>query len=45
MNGWSLYGLTEALRVQGDTAAAESAQRRFDIVWQFADVTLSTSIL
>jgi len=45
MNGWSLYGLTEALRMQGDTAATESAQRRFDIVWQFADVTLSTSIL
>ncbi len=45
MNGWSLYGLTEALSAQGKIAAAEAARLRFDTVWQFADVTLSTSIL
>jgi tetratricopeptide (TPR) repeat protein len=45
MNGWSLYGLTAALSAQGDTAAAETVRLRFDTVWQFSDVTLSTSIL
>ena len=45
MNGWSLYGLTEALNAQGRTAPAEAARRRFETVWQFSDVTLSSSVL
>ncbi len=45
MNGWSLYGLTEALNAQGHTAQAEAARQRFETVWQFSDVTLSSSVL
>jgi tetratricopeptide (TPR) repeat protein len=45
MNGWSLYGLTEALNAQGLTAPAEAARQRFETVWQFSDVTLSSSVL
>jgi tetratricopeptide (TPR) repeat protein len=45
MNGWSLYGLTEALNAQGHTAPAEAARQRFETVWQFSDVTLSSSVL
>ena len=45
MNGWSLYGLTEALSAQGLTAPAEAARQRFETVWQFSDVTLSSSVL
>ena len=45
MNGWSMFGLAEALRRQGDEAGAEQITARFETVWQFADVSLSTSIL
>ena len=45
MNGWSLYGLTESLNAQGRTARAEAARQRFETVWQFSDVTLSSSVL
>ena len=45
MNGWSLYGLTKALSAQGQTASAEATRLRFNTVWQFSDVTLSTSVL
>ena len=45
MTGWSLYGLTEALNAQGLTASAEAARQRFETVWQFSDVTLSSSVL
>lgn len=45
MNGWSLYGLTKALSAQGQTASAEATRQRFNTVWQFSDVTLSTSVL
>ena len=44
MNGWSMFGLAEALRRQGDNTAAE-VTARFETVWQFADVSLKTSIL
>jgi tetratricopeptide (TPR) repeat protein len=42
-NGWSLFGLAQALRSQnrGDEAAA--AQARFDKAWARADVTLTAS--
>ena len=45
MNGWSMFGLAEALRRQGDEAKAEQVAARFETVWQFADVSLATSIL
>ena len=45
MNGWSMFGLAEALRRQGDEAGAEQMTARFETVWQFADVSLATSIL
>ena len=45
MNGWSMFGLAEALRRQGDEAGAEQITARFETVWQFADVSLATSIL
>ena len=45
MNGWSMFGLAEALRRQGDEAGAEQMTARFKTVWQFADVSLATSIL
>ena len=45
MNGWSMFGLAEALRRQGDGAGAEQMSARFETVWQFADVSLATSIL
>ena len=45
MNGWSMFGLAEALRRQGNEAGAEQMTARFETVWQFADVSLATSIL
>ena len=45
MNGWSMFGLAEALRLQGDEAGAAQMSARFKTVWQFADVSLATSIL
>ncbi len=45
MNGWSMFGLAEALRRQGDEAGAAQMTARFESVWQFADVSLATSIL
>ena len=45
MNGWSMFGLAEALRRQGDEMGAEQMTARFETVWQFADVSLATSIL
>ncbi len=45
MNGWAMFGLAEALRRQGDAAEAEKIRARFETVWQFADVSLATSIL
>ena len=45
MNGWSMFGLAEALRLQGDDTGAAEVTARFETVWQFADVSLKTSIL
>ncbi len=45
MNGWSMFGLAEALRRQDDEAGAQIVEARFETVWQFADVSLATSIL
>jgi tetratricopeptide (TPR) repeat protein len=41
-NGWSLYGLAQALRAQDRVADADSAEERFRTVWASADVTIQT---
>src|SRR5438094_10347705 len=42
-NGWSLFGLAQALRAQGKTADAARAAERFRQAWAQADVTLTAS--
>ncbi|MGR9072280.1 MAG: hypothetical protein ACU833_04350 [Gammaproteobacteria bacterium] len=42
-NGWSLFGLFQALRAQGKTVDAETVKRQFDDVWVDADITLTSS--
>ena len=44
-NGWALFGLIQTLDAQGKTEAADEARNHFKNVWQFADVTLSSSII
>ena len=42
-NGWALFGLLQALRVQGKTDAATLIEGRFKMAWSRADVTLTAS--
>ncbi len=42
-NGWSLYGLTRSLTLQGKRAQANAAKRRFVVAWAGADVKLTSS--
>ncbi len=42
-NGWSLYGLTQALKAQGKNDDAAMVEARFKKAWAKADVTLSNS--
>ena len=42
-NGWSLFGLMRSLEVQGRTAEAAEARRRFETAWKRADITLTSS--
>ncbi|MEF8817410.1 MAG: hypothetical protein V5A58_11515 [Salinibacter sp.] len=42
-NGWSLYGLMESLRAQGETQRATEVEQRFQEAWQYADVSLTSS--
>ena len=42
-NGWSLFGLSESLRAQGETADAAWASQGFTQAWAHADVELSAS--
>ena len=42
-NGWSLFGLAQALRAQGKSAAAVEVQRRFEQAWARADIKLTAS--
>ena len=37
-NGWSLYGLAQALERQGKTAEAKKYQAQYDKMWEKADV-------
>jgi len=42
-NGWSLFGLAQALHAQGKHAEASQTDARFRKAWQGADVTLAAS--
>ncbi len=42
-DGWSFFGLIQALKAQGKIAEAEAVQKDFDDVWQSADVKLAAS--
>jgi tetratricopeptide (TPR) repeat protein len=42
-NGWSLFGLMQALRAQGKTAEALAVDARFREAWKNADVSLTAS--
>jgi tetratricopeptide (TPR) repeat protein len=42
-NGWSLFGLEQALRSQGKTAAADAVKQRFELAWKRADIKLAAS--
>jgi tetratricopeptide (TPR) repeat protein len=44
-NGWSLYGLAQALKAQKKTAAAVKVDEEFKKVWAHADVSLTASAL
>ena len=42
-NGWSLFGLTQALEMQGKDEAAAEVRAQFEAAWQHADVALIRS--
>src|SRR5688572_10821002 len=42
-NGWSLFGLSESLRVQHRGHEAADVQRRFERAWARADIALTSS--
>lgn len=42
-NGWSLFGLSRALRLQGKQAEAAEAEARFARAWSEADVKLESA--
>ena len=42
-NGWSLFGLAQALRAQNKNTEAASAEERFHRAWPNTDVTLTAS--
>lgn len=45
-NGWSLFGLTESLRLQKKAEAeADKAKAKFDVVWGKADLKIGSSCL
>ena len=43
-NGWSLFGLAEALRAQDRAEEADETRQRFVKAWQSADVVLDASV-
>jgi hypothetical protein len=42
-NGWSLFGLAQALKAQGKNTEAAAAEARFRQAWANTDVTLPAS--
>ena len=43
-NGWSLFGLSQALDAQGKGAEAKVVQEEFETVWQYSDITIARSV-
>lgn len=44
-NGWSLFGLAQALRAQQKSEEADATELRFQQAWQHADIKLASSRL
>jgi tetratricopeptide (TPR) repeat protein len=44
-NGWSLFGLSRALKLQHKTDEGDSVEARFEQIWQKADLQLTSSCL
>ena len=44
-NGWSLFGLAQALTAQHKDREAKQAEARFRTAWQHADISLTSSAL
>ena len=42
-NGWSLYGLEQAVRAQGRTAEADALKARFEVAWARSDTRIRSS--
>lgn len=42
-NGWSLFGLKQALTMQGKTEEAEQVHKQFTTAWAHSDITLTRS--
>ena len=42
-NGWSLYGLAQSLKAQGNAAEAARTEEAFRKAWAQADVQISAS--
>lgn len=42
-NGWSLFGLSQAQRMQGDHAGAAESAHQFNAAWRWADAPLAAS--
>ena len=42
-NGWSTFGLVQALDAQGKTEAANMEREHFKAMWQFSDIELKAS--
>jgi tetratricopeptide (TPR) repeat protein len=43
VNGWSLYGLAKALRLQGRDTEADAIDAEFEKVWKGADIKITAS--
>ena len=44
-NGWTLFGLMQALRAQGDSEGAGSLEPAWQTAWQDADRVLTESVV
>ncbi|MGB5190417.1 hypothetical protein, partial [Robiginitalea sp.] len=43
-NGWSLFGLSQALDAQGKEEEAKTVQKEFESVWQYSDISIARSV-
>jgi len=43
-NGWSLFGLSQALDAQGEGEEAQRVKEEFETVWQYSDITIARSV-